>query len=54
MNACYALEPTSMKTLYENKMAGFVEYRCSVEQGVQGYVGNCFVTLAVVICLQEK
>ena len=35
MNACYSLEPT-----YENKMAGFVEYQCSVGQGVQGYVGS--------------
>ena len=34
MNACYFLEPTSMKTLYENKMAGFVENQCSVRQGV--------------------
>ena len=34
MNACYALEPTRIK----NKMAGFVEYQCSVGEGVQVYV----------------
>ena len=34
MNVCYALETYS----YENKMAGFVEYQCSVGEGVQVYV----------------
>ena len=49
MNACYSLEPT-----YASKMAGFVEYQCSVGQGVQGYVGTSFVKLAVVVCQQER
>ena len=35
------IEPTRMKT--ENKMAGFVEYQCSVEQGVQVYVRKVLV-----------
>ena len=38
----------------QNKMSGFVEYQCSVGQGVQGYVGKFCVTLAVVVCQQEK
>ena len=37
-NACYALEQ------YEKKMAGFVEYQCSIGQGMQGNIGKFFVT----------
>ena len=33
---------------------GFVECQCSVRQGMQGYEGKFFVTLAVVVCQQEK
>jgi len=44
----------SLNYQYENKMAGFVGYQCSVGKAVQGYVGKFFVTLAVAVCQQEK
>ena len=44
MNACYALEPTSMKTRWQV----FVEYQCSVgHTGCAGLRKKGFVTLAV-------
>ena len=35
-------------------MEGFVEYKGSVGQDVQGYVEKFFVTLAVDVCQQEQ
>jgi len=52
MNACYALQPTSIKTL-DGRFCR-TQYQFSVRQGVQGYKGKFFVTLAVVVCQQDK
>ena len=46
MNACYALEPTRMKTRWQVLF-------CSVGEGVQVYVRKV-VTLAVNVCQEEK